>query len=143
MGHGLLVVCLSVIALVGSAWGAESGFVPAGSFTIAALNGEPVAAKDDAQVPTMEFLATDQRVAGTSGINRYAGGFTWQGEQLTFGQLLSTMMAGSEPAMQREQAFLKVLSVPLTVTKVDQGFQLAGTMGKLVLVKSEAPVNPR
>ncbi len=131
----LLRLSLTVIALVGPAGAAESGFVPAGSFTVTALNGAPVAAMDDAQVPTIEFSAQDHRVAGTSGINRYAGGFTWQGDQLTCGQLLSTLMAGSEPAMQREQAFLKVLSVPLSVTKVDHGFQLAGTMGKLVISK--------
>ncbi|WP_172202381.1 META domain-containing protein [Niveibacterium sp. COAC-50] len=50
----------------------------------------------------------NQRVSGSSGCNRLLGGYTLDGEQLSFGNMGSTMMACVE-GMEQEQRFLAAL----------------------------------
>jgi heat shock protein HslJ len=57
---------------------------------------------------TITFTDTD--VSGSSGVNTYAGTFTSSPEgDMDFGPLASTKMAGPEPAMKAEQAYLAAL----------------------------------
>lgn len=58
---------------------------------------------------TAEF--TEGRIAGTSGVNRYTGGYTaTSAGAFEAGEIASTMMAGPEPAMAAEAAYLKLLA---------------------------------
>ena len=50
----------------------------------------------------------DNQVHGFSGCNRYSGSYTQSGDQLTFGQMISTRMACLDDKNQ-EQAYLKAL----------------------------------
>jgi heat shock protein HslJ len=77
-------------SLAGTRWRAE----------VAAPGGEP---------PTLEF-ADPWRIAGSTGVNRYFGSYELPGDTIVFGVVGSTLMAGPEPAMRVEQAFLAVLS---------------------------------
>jgi putative lipoprotein len=78
---------------------------------------------------TMAF--EDGRVAGTSGCNRYFGGFEAGPGTLKVGPAGSTMMACPEPMMKTEQAFLEAL-------KQVTGFSVSGT--SLTLTGPSGPV---
>jgi hypothetical protein len=56
-----------------------------------------------------------------------------------FGQLFSTMMAGSEPAMQLEQEFLAAIAVPLQLSAQGDQLILTGDKGVIVLKASAQP----
>lgn len=77
-------------SLAGTRWRVE----------VATPGGEP---------PTLEF-GDPWRIAGSTGINRFFGSYELPGDTIVFGVVGSTMMAGSEPAMRVEQAFLAALS---------------------------------
>ena len=51
----------------------------------------------------------DGRVSGSGGINRLMGQYTLTGDELSFGMLATTMMAGPPERMEAEQRFLAAL----------------------------------
>jgi heat shock protein HslJ len=52
----------------------------------------------------------DGKISGTSAVNSYGGPYTaGPGDAFSVGQLASTMMAGSEPAMRAESIYTKLL----------------------------------
>ena len=58
---------------------------------------------------TAEFA--DGKISGKSAVNNYSGPFTeGPGEAFSVGELISTMMAGPEPDMRAEAAYLKLLA---------------------------------
>jgi heat shock protein HslJ len=68
---------------------------------------------------------SDGRISGKSGVNAYGGAYTLgPGERFSVGDLVSTLMAGPEPAMRAEQAFTGLLSAA-------RSYKLAG--GRLTL----------
>ena len=76
---------------------------------------------------TAEFK--DGRVGGKSAVNQYGGPYTAGDDgSLSVGDLVSTMMAGPEPDMRAEGAYLKLLAQAKsykvsgdTLTLVDAG----------------------
>lgn len=85
--------------------GEPSTLLEGEEWTVRTLAGEPV--PDEVSV-TISFLEND-RVAGSSGCNRFMGGYALTGEGLSFGQIAGTMMACPELQMQTEQRFLGLL----------------------------------
>jgi lactoylglutathione lyase len=51
----------------------------------------------------------DGRIAGFGGVNRYAGEYTLEGEELTLGPLAVTRMAGPPEAVESERRYLDAL----------------------------------
>jgi heat shock protein HslJ len=49
-------------------------------------------------------------VAGNSGCNGFGGDYTVEGNEITFGQIVSTLMACDDPRMAQEQAVHQVLT---------------------------------
>ncbi len=74
-------------------------------WTVRSLAGKPV---PDGVSVTLRFL-DDDRIAGSSGCNRFMGGYALTGEGLSFGQIAGTMMACPAPQMETEQRFLALL----------------------------------
>lgn len=52
----------------------------------------------------------DGTVTGNSGCNGLGGDYTIKGDQVTFGQIVSTLMACDDPRMAQEEAVHKVLT---------------------------------
>jgi heat shock protein HslJ len=77
------------------------------TWTAVELNGAPLA-EDSA--PTLVFDLEESRVAGSSGLNRLMGTFSLAEDELRFGPLATTPMAGPEDTMQREREFLDALA---------------------------------
>ncbi|HEU4971293.1 MAG TPA: META domain-containing protein [Gaiellaceae bacterium] len=77
------------------------------TWTAVELNGAPLA-EDSA--PNLVFDLEESRVAGSSGLNRLMGTFSLAEDELRFGPLATTLMAGPEDTMQREREFLDALA---------------------------------
>lgn len=74
---------------------------------VVSIDGEAVL--EDA-VPTIEFLAEDNRVAGLASCNRFTGSFELTGEGLRFGQFAVTTRACIDPAAQNQETrFVELL----------------------------------
>jgi copper homeostasis protein (lipoprotein) len=74
------------------------------------LDGVPVELDEDERVPHLVLDLEESRVAGSGGVNRIMGTFSLAEDELVFGPLATTLMAGPEEAMQRERAFLDALA---------------------------------
>lgn len=93
--------------------GGQSGDLIAGLWTVEALEGAALPATAEVDIT---FDPASGQVFGTSGCNRYAGGFTLTGEGLSFGAAAGTMMACPEDQMAVEQTFLRGLT---TISRFD------------------------
>jgi len=89
------------------------------------VGGQPVAVADQMREPQLVLNGQDGRFAGSGGVNRLMGGYTFDGDSLTFTQVASTMMAGPPEAMQQEQAIVAALGDV-------RGFSIAGDQLTLV-----------
>jgi len=77
------------------------------TWTAVELNGAPLA---DDHAPSLVFDLEESRVAGSGGLNRLMGTFALAADELRFGPLATTLMAGPEDEMQREREFLDALA---------------------------------
>lgn len=73
----------------------------------------------------------DGTVAGNSGCNGFGGNYTVEGDQITFSEIVSTLIACEEPLMSQEEAVLKVLT-DVTSYRIE-GDTLRLTNNELVL----------
>jgi heat shock protein HslJ len=74
----------------------------------------------------------DGSVGGNSGCNGFGGSYTVEGDQVTFSDIVSTLMACDDPRMAQEDAVHKVLAD--TATYKIEGNTLTLTNDALVLV---------
>lgn len=74
----------------------------------------------------------DDTVAGHTGCNGFGGNYTVEGEQITFSEIVSTLIACEEPLMLQEEAVLKVLTD--TATYKIEGNTLTLTNNDTILV---------
>lgn len=106
------------------------------SWQVSLLNGE---APQEAERVSLTFLAPD-RVAGSTGCNRFVGGFTLSGEGFGFGPLGTTLMACPEPLMAQERAMLDALElVSRFDIAADGALRLIGGPEEKVLIEARRP----
>jgi heat shock protein HslJ len=92
----------------------------------------------DAPVPAVEGAAAgltfkeDGTVTGTSSCNGLGGEYTVEGDQITFGEFVSTLMACDDPIMAQEEAAHRVMTD--TATYAIDGDTLTITNNDNVLV---------
>jgi len=82
----------------------------------------------------------DGQVFGTGGVNRLRGTWSVEDGTLTFGPVVSTLMAGPEPAMRREAELLRLLREPLEL-RTDEG-AAAGVLEPLAARPGDADAAP-
>lgn len=111
---------------------------PAVEYQVVTMNGKSLDQVEGLKVPTLLLDAQEKRVSGTSGINRYGGGYAYSDGVLTIGQPFSTMMAGPEAAMKVEQEFLMIITGPIKITPDPKGVLLTGVKGNLVIAETKA-----
>jgi heat shock protein HslJ len=104
-------------------------------WTLVALRGASVAGMPHA--PSLLLQADQKRASGSSGCNRYTGGYTLAGEHLSFGPAAGTRMACMQ-GMEQEQAFLDALSAVAAWRIEGQRLELRDANGQAVLQFTKA-----
>ncbi|MBN2115620.1 MAG: META domain-containing protein [Anaerolineales bacterium] len=105
------LLILFVIALVVSACTAEEPSVSLiGSWKL--ISYGPASAPTPAVADTQAGLTfnEDGTVTGNSGCNGLGGSYAVEGDQITFGEIVMTLMACDDPRMVQENAFQQVLA---------------------------------
>jgi len=102
------------------------------------LDGRPLAGLAPAQSPTLQFAASERRVAGYTGCNRFAGSYELDGNDLRFSQLATTRMACAGEAGVVEQAFSAALGQVRTLRLTDQRLELFDESGTLRIAAQSA-----
>jgi heat shock protein HslJ len=105
----LTAITILVATLIIVACGSSSPNDLAGSaWDLALLSGNGLLS--DTAI-TIEFL--DDKISGSAGCNHYAGDYQASGDNLVFGELVSTEMACPEPAgiLEQESAYLAALDL--------------------------------
>lgn len=126
----IFLLALTLSACSGNAQASSASLIGAWSLT--------AYGPADAPVPAVEGSGAgltfneDGTVSGNSGCNGLGGDYTVEGDQITFGQFVSTLMACEDPIMLQEQAAHKVLTG--TATYKIEGDTLTITNGDSVLV---------
>jgi len=89
--------------------------------------------------PHLVLNSASHRVSGSGGCNGLTGSYEVKGDELTFSQMASTMMACPE-GMDTEKAFLKVLEDVKTWKVKERKLELFDAGGKAVAILEERDV---
>lgn len=84
-----------------------------GEWALVTLRGQPAPMGAGNRPATLRFDTDSNRVSGFSGCNRAAGGFTTNGDSLTFSPLAMTRMMCTE-GMELEQSYAEVVGATRT-----------------------------
>ncbi|MGB5221476.1 MAG: META domain-containing protein [Polyangiales bacterium] len=95
------------------------------------LRGEPAGLGAGGQAPNITLQAAELRVSGFAGCNQISGGYTLDGEQLSFGQMAMTMRACPE-GMDLERDFAKALEETQRYEVSDDVLRLRDEHGTVV-----------
>jgi heat shock protein HslJ len=106
----LVTLALSVTLLAVAGCGGSGSAPPALNGTSWRLTGWSLSSLDPNGF-TITAAFADGKISGMSAVNTYGGPYTeGPGDAFSVGELASTMMAGPEPGMRAEQAYLTLLS---------------------------------
>ena len=90
--------------------------------------------------PPELLLAVDQeRISGTDGCNRLAGGFRLAGDELSFSKLISTQMACLPAAMAYERRYNEALAQVRRWSIDKRNLLLQNAVGRTLLLFRDAP----
>jgi heat shock protein HslJ len=148
---GLAAALLVAVAVVAAGCGSSSGGSSGGGGTTdpAALTGSfwkltgwSVSSQDSNDFTiTAEFK--DGRIGGKSAVNQYGGPYTAKDDgSISFGDLVSTMMAGPEPDMKAEQTYLALLAKATSFKVEGDQLTLSGGDGELIYSATTASPSP-
>ena len=106
----LVTLAVSAALLAVASCGGSDGDQPALNGTAWRLSGWSLSSLDPNDF-TITAAFADGKISGTSAVNTYGGPYTeGPGDAFSVGDLASTMMAGPEPDMRAETAYLTLLS---------------------------------
>jgi heat shock protein HslJ len=125
----LVTLALSVTLLAVAGCGGSSSASPTLNGTSWRLTGWTLSSLDPNGF-TITAAFADGKISGKSAVNNYSGPFTeGPGDAFSVGELISTMMAGPEPDMRAEQAYLTLLAQAKSYMLKDGGLTLFDANG--------------
>jgi heat shock protein HslJ len=148
-GGVMLAAVLALSAGCGSGSGGSSGGGDDSQTSAAALAGTSwrltgwsVSSQDPNDFTiTAEFR--DGRIGGKSAVNQYGGSYTAGDDgSISFGELVSTMMAGPEPDMKAEQTYLALLNAARKFRVEGDTLTLSDAQGNDSLIYSRSQASP-
>jgi len=111
-----------------------------GTWRVVQVSGADVGPEPE-RAPWLTFDG-DGQVYGFAGVNRVRGTWTVDGDTVMFGPMVTTLMAGPEPAMRLESALTGLLAGTLTVGAVDGGVVLSAADGRSATLTDDSPAAP-
>ena len=98
------------------------------SWNLTQINGQPIVPNS---TPTLAF--DSERASGSGSCNSFGGDYTLKGNKLTFGPLMSTMMACLDNGiMDQEFAYLAALQTTASYEVKDGNLLLLDAQGKVM-----------
>ena len=125
----LIAICLMISACASQGTSATSLI---GSWKLTAYGSADAPTPATADREANLTFEEDGSVSGNSGCNSFGGTYTIKGDQVTFSQLISTLMACGDPVMEQEGAIYQVLTD--TASFKIEGNTLTLTKDDIVLV---------
>ncbi len=102
-------------------------------YSIIEINGKLIGKDNGLKAPTITLDGKLSRVSGTTGVNRYGGGYTIKDGVLTIANPMSSMMAGQDEAMRVESQFMLIISLPMRIEESKSGLVLKNENGNMLL----------
>lgn len=132
----VLTLGLLALTLAACSTGAGPAFSLDGTtWSLASLNGQPVV---DGSQASLEF--TDGQASGNGSCNGFGGEYVQDGDSLTFGPIVSTLMACLEPGiMEQESAYFTALTATASFRVDEQTLSLFDADGSVLAVFVSAP----
>lgn len=149
-GLAALLLLVAVVVGVGCGSGSSGGSSGGGASTSAAalegtswrLTGWSISSKDPGDF-TITAQFEDGRIGGTSAVNQYGGPYTAEDDgSFSVGELVSTMMAGPEPDMDAEQAYLELLAQVEEFAIDGDELTLSAGAGNIALIYTRVTASP-
>lgn len=132
------LMILLFVSLIMSACASESGsLVGAWKLTAYGPQNSPTPAVTDSGA--MLTFGNDGTVFGNSGCNGFSGEYTVDGNEISFSEIISTLMACDDPVMAQETAIQKVLAGSATYKIEGNTLTLASGDNILVLTAGTHP----
>ncbi len=131
-----IAIAAVALVLLAAGCGSDDGGAPAtleGTSWILEPGPPPLDELGDTP-PTASFA--DVSVSGFGGCNSFGGDYEVDGDQITFGQLASTLMACPEPQMSIETEYLAALQSATTWSIDGSKLSLGNADGEEVLLYS-------
>lgn len=108
---------------------------PAGKWALQEMNGQALNVADFSRgLPELELQPETNKAMGNGGCNRISGEIKLQGQQITFGKMISTRMACPEPAMTFESNYLQLISDKTFTYQIQNDQLILKDQEKAVLV---------
>lgn len=101
-------------------------------WNLAKIGDQSVPTDDPHVRANLTFHSKDHRVSGSGGCNQFQGGYTVDGESLSFGQIASTLKACAE-GMDLEQVYLSSFE-DVATWRIDKGhLEFLDSDGRLLM----------
>ena len=127
---GLLAALALASCSTGASLAEPAAALEGTPWTLVALRGASVAGMPHA--PSLLLQADQKRASGSSGCNRYTGGYTLAGDRLAFGPAAGTRMACMQ-GMEQEQAFLDAMTAVASWRVDGARLELRDAQGETIL----------
>ncbi len=104
----LTLICLAISACTAKSEQSSASLVGSWKLTSYGPSNSPTPAVSDVEAGIT--LNEDGTVTGNSGCNGFGGNYKVEGDQITFDQIVSTLMACDDPRMAQEDVVHQVLT---------------------------------
>jgi heat shock protein HslJ len=110
----ILYICMIAMFMLAACGGANSSSIVGGWELVS--YGDPVNQTTAASIDFNTFIdfGEDGELTGNVGCNSFGGDYEVEGNQITFGSIISTLMACEEPIAAQEAAVLKTFNETAT-----------------------------
>jgi heat shock protein HslJ len=134
-----LLLSIAVLAACGGTPPAAPASLAGTNWVVQELRGQSLAA---GSAITLNFTA--DQISGSAGCNGYGGSYEAQGDQLTLGEIIRTMMYCENPAgvMDQEDDYLAALDTVGRYRTAGDRLELLDRAGQVVVALAPAPPPP-
>ena len=102
------------------------------TWKLSQLDGRLALGEAEAKVATMQLDVATQRVTGSTGCNRYSGGFALEGDAIRFSPAAMTRMVCPAAAMLQESAFAAMLGKAARLKVSGQQLEIYDEVGSVI-----------
>lgn len=131
-GHFILVFLISGLLLAACSTTQQAPGLAGSAWNLVTIHGQPIV---QGSTPSLVFDKEKGQVSGNGSCNGFGGDYTTEGDSLSFGPLMSTLMACVDNGIsEQESAYLTALQAVTRYEIKDGQLHLFGKDGQETLV---------